>query len=64
MAIGETPETPEEEERRLSLERAAQALAIDLGTQLPKGVGFAVMLFDFGDRPGNLPIVLTRVAKI
>jgi hypothetical protein len=62
MAWSDKPETPEEQERRLGLERAAQAIAVDLGTQLPKDVGFAVMLFDFGAN-GSFCLLFKRAPR-
>lgn len=41
-------ETPEERTRREDLERYCRTLARVLKEQMPPGVGFALLMFDFG----------------
>lgn len=43
-------ETPERQEARLELEHLVRGIAESLREALPRSVGFAVALFDFGDK--------------
>ena len=38
-----------EEERRLELEEMCRVLGRKIGAGLPKGVGFALVIYDFGE---------------
>lgn len=49
-------ESVEQLEERLELEEACAALARPLAQALPEGVGFALLLFDFGSG-GNMAYV-------
>jgi len=46
-------ETPEQEARRLRLERQCADLGTVIGSCMPEGVGFAFVMFDFGGE-GNM----------
>jgi hypothetical protein len=45
-------ETEEEMQRRLALEESCSRLGRTIGAQLPKGIGFTLLMFDFGGK-GN-----------
>lgn len=46
-------ETPEQIDRRLALERKAGEMAQTIGDACPPGVGYALLIFSFG-QGGNL----------
>lgn len=43
-------ETPEEKDKRLALERKGAEIGKLLAAQLPPGHGFALLLFNFGEK--------------
>lgn len=51
--MSENPETHEETERRLRLEEQCAEVGRVLAARMPKGVGFALLMFDFGSG-GNM----------
>jgi hypothetical protein len=51
------PETPNERKERLAVEAKCTDIGRKLGLAMPPGMGFALLMFDFGDKHGNVAYV-------